>query len=160
MRHHRKNAPTSRPRSTAARSAAPSLPKIAPVFSSQAAGDDAGTGRRNCGRLYGDRPPARQLRLVGFQPKIKGALRGFCTVELLPLGLRIIDCPVLVSRGKAWCALPSKPQIDSEGRLRKDINGKAQYVALVEWASRELRDRFSNAVIELIRARHPGALDD
>jgi hypothetical protein len=108
---------------------------------------------------YGDKPPARQLRLLGFQPKIKGALRGFCTVELLPLGLRIIDCPVLVSRGRAWCALPAKLQVDNTGRQKTDGAGKPLYAAVLQWRNRELGDRFSEAVISAIRRAHPAALD-
>lgn len=108
---------------------------------------------------YGDRPPARQLRLVGFQPKIKGPLRGFCTVELLPLGLQIIDCPVLVSHGRAWCALPGKLQVDSTGRQRTDASGKPLYAAVLQWRNRELSNRFSDAVISAIRRAHPGVLD-
>ena len=110
---------------------------------------------------WGGRPaPEMRLRELAWKPLRKNTLYGFISVLVSPPGMRLLDCPVHVSHGKAWCALPSKPQIDSEGRLRKDISGKAQYVALVEWDSRELRDRFSNAIIELIRARHPGALDD
>ncbi len=42
---------------------------------------------------YGDRPSARQLRLVSWQPFRKGPLRGFATIEL-PIGLRIFDVPI------------------------------------------------------------------
>jgi hypothetical protein len=52
-----------------------------------------------------DRP---RLRLISFKPLTKGALRGFAHVEL-PSGLRITDCPVLISNGKTWATLPSKP---------------------------------------------------
>jgi len=55
---------------------------------------------------YGDKPASRHLRLISRRPLAKGALHGFCTIELLPLGLRSIHCPVLVSDGRAWCALP------------------------------------------------------
>src|SRR5215469_12534868 len=73
---------------------------------------------------YGDKPASRHLRLISRRPLAKGALHGFCTIELLPLGLRSIDCPVLVSDGRAWCALPAKlchpargfaPQVDAAG---------------------------------------------
>jgi hypothetical protein len=108
---------------------------------------------------YGDRPPARQLRLISWRPLARGALCGFCTVELLPLGLRIIDCPVLVSHGRAWCALPAKIQLDNTGRQKTDTAGKPLYAAVLQWRSRELGDRFSAAVISAIRRAHPGALD-
>jgi hypothetical protein len=37
------------------------------------------------------------LRLVSWKPLNKGALRVFGTVEL-PIGLKLIDCPVFVGR--------------------------------------------------------------
>ena len=115
---------------------------------------------------WGQRPnvePARaerpRMRLISWKPITKGSLRGFVAVEL-PIGLKIHDVPVLVSNGKAWAALPSKPQIDKEGKHKTDANGKAAYVPVLEWKNRELNDRFSAAVVEIIRREHPDALDD
>lgn len=36
---------------------------------------------------YGDRPAPQQLRLISWKPIVRGALRGFATIEL-PIGLR------------------------------------------------------------------------
>jgi hypothetical protein len=104
----------------------------------------------------GDSRP--RLRLLSFKAIVKGSLRGFASVEL-PIGLRIADVPVCISNGKAWATLSSKPQIDSEGRHRRDVNGKPAYTAILEWRDKALRDRFSSAVVELVRAQYPGALD-
>jgi hypothetical protein len=86
-------------------------------------------------------------------------LRGFATVEL-PLGLKIIDCPVLVSKGKAWANVPSKPVLDRDGHPKIEGSGKPSYVSVLEWRSRDLANRFSDAVVALVRAAHPGAFDD
>jgi hypothetical protein len=111
--------------------------------------------------LWGPRPQAEprqpKMRLVDFKPIVKGSLRGFATVEL-PIGLKIHDILVLTSHGKIWASLPSKPQIDKNGQHRKDINGKAAYTAILEWRDRDLSDRFSQAVVELVRAAHPDDL--
>ena len=100
----------------------------------------------------------RRMRLVNFRPLVKGALRGFATVQL-PIGLTINDVPVLSSHGKVWASLPAKPQIDSEGRQKRDANGKPAYIAILQWRDRDLADRFSQAVVELVRAAHPEAFD-
>ena len=86
-------------------------------------------------------------------------MRGFATVEL-PLGLKIIDCPVLVSKGKAWANAQSKPVLDREGRQKIAANGKPAYVPVFEWRSRELNERFSKIVVTAIRQMCPGALDE
>jgi hypothetical protein len=95
-------------------------------------------------------PAPRRLKLFEWRPLQKGTLPGFATVEL-PIGLTIKECPVFVSGDREWVNLPAKPQIDREGNQRTDINGKAQYVSILEWRDRDLRDRFSEAVISGIR---------
>jgi hypothetical protein len=108
---------------------------------------------------YGDRPAPRRLRLISWRLHRKGALRGFACVEL-SIGLQIVDCPVLHSNGRTWVGLPGKPQIDSTGRQRTDANGKALYTAVLQWKDQAVRDRFSAAIVELVRARRPGDLED
>ena len=100
----------------------------------------------------------RAITLVAWHPLVKGGLRGFATVEL-PIGLKLIDCPVLVLNGKAWPCLPSKPVLDRDGKHRTDANSKPVHAAILEWRTRDLAERFSAAVVELVQCTHPGALD-
>jgi len=46
-----------------------------------------------------------------------------------------------------------------EGRRKLDINGKPTYVPVFEWRTRELRERFPEAVVALVRQAHPDDLD-
>src|ERR1700704_3627436 len=101
---------------------------------------------------------ASQMRLLSLKPLLKGSLRGFANVEL-PIGLRITDCPVLTSNGKAWATLPSKPVLDRDGK-HVEVNGKRQYAPILEWRDRDLSDRFSELIVGLVRQRHPDALDE
>jgi hypothetical protein len=126
----------------------PHCPPIAPNAATRATWGEPPTAQR-----------PRTIALVAWRPFVKGALRGFATVEL-PIGLEIADCPVLVSNGKAWASLPSKPVLDRDGRQKTDANGRPAYTAILEWRAQELRDRFSDAVVEAIRRLHPEALDD
>ncbi len=103
-----------------------------------------------------DRP---RMRLVSFKPLTKGTLRGFATVEL-PIGLRITDCPVLVGSRGAWACLPSKPILDREGKHVRPDGKKGQYASILEWRDRDLSTRFGQAVVELVRAKHPDLLDE
>ncbi len=101
-----------------------------------------------------DRP---RLRLVAFTPRVQGALRGFATVEL-PIGLKLHDVPILAGEFGPWAAMPSKAALDRD-RRQKTVAGKPLFTPVAEWRSRELADRFSAAVIALVRAAHPDALD-
>ena len=68
------------------------------------------------------------------------------------------NCPVLVSDGRAWCALPAKLRVEKTGRQRTNSDGQPLYAAVLQWRNRKLGDCFSNAVISAIRRAHPGAL--
>jgi hypothetical protein len=100
----------------------------------------------------------RRMQLLVWRALRKGALRGFATVEL-PSGLRLIDCPVCVN-GRAWANLPGQPLLDKDGRQQLDARGKGAYCAVLLWRSRELQDQWSQAVVALVRAAHPGDLDE
>lgn len=114
---------------------------------------------------WGARPDAKpshaverpRLRLVSCKPVVKGALRGFATVEL-PYGLRLIDRPALVGTKGPWVGLPTKTPFDRDGGQRTGADGKPAYSPVLEWSSRDLSDRFSAAVVALVRAAHPEAV--
>jgi hypothetical protein len=101
----------------------------------------------------------QHLTLSAFKPLVKGALRGFATIRL-PIGLIIADVPVYTSHGRTWASLPSKPILDRDGRHVADESGKKQYAPLLQWANRATADRWSAAVIDLVRAAHPDALKE
>jgi hypothetical protein len=107
---------------------------------------------------FGDRP--EQLRLVTWKLYRKGKLRGFSTVTLLSVGLKLIDCPVYISDKGAWAALPQKPEYDRDDRRRVDINGQPVWSIVLEWRNRELADRLSAALVAAVRRAHPRDLED
>jgi hypothetical protein len=107
---------------------------------------------------FGDKPPPRQMRLVSFKLVGKGALIGFANIEL-PNGLKIDDCPVLTSHGKVWATFPAKPQLGKDGR-QIVVDGKKQFAAILAWPDRATADRWSDAVVALVRAKHPEALNE
>jgi hypothetical protein len=62
----------------------------------------------------GDQTAVLEKRLIEFQPLTKGALCGFAIIE-------------------PWASLPSKPQLDKDGRQKIGTNGRAAYVPFLEW---------------------------
>ena len=100
---------------------------------------------------------ARRMTLVEFKPVRKGALRGFCTIRL-PSGLTIADVTICESHGRTWASLPSKPILDRDGR-HVEQDGKKRYQPILQWSDRETADRWSAAVVDLVRQHHPDALD-
>jgi hypothetical protein len=100
--------------------------------------------------------PGPRMTLETFKALRKGALVGFATVRL-PNGLLIGDCPICTSHGKTWASLPSKPILDRDGRHVEE-GGKKKYAPILQWKDRETADRWSVAVVELVREQHPTAL--
>jgi len=101
-----------------------------------------------------------QLTLEKFRAINRNTLRGFADVRV-PVGgtASIVIHNIAVHRKgeRAWVSLPMKPRLTETGEQLRDQAGKATYIALLEWDSRETADRFSAKVIDLIEAKHPGA---
>ena len=85
-------------------------------------------------------------------PKPSSTLLYFCSLHLSPSGLVLRDCTLHEKPdGSRWVGLPGKPQIDAEGRHRKDATtGKALYTPIVEIAGKEERQRFQQAALAAI----------
>jgi hypothetical protein len=99
---------------------------------------------------------------ISVEPTLELARRydAFDTFEgllELPIGLTINDILVLVGKSGPIATLPGKPQINRDGRQKTDVNGKAQYASILKWCDRHLSSRFSETVVELVHAAHPGA---
>jgi hypothetical protein len=43
-----------------------------------------------------------------------------------------------------------------DGKVQTDDRGKGRYTAILEWATKEMQDRFSAAVCAAVEGNHPG----
>jgi hypothetical protein len=98
-----------------------------------------------------------QFIVQSFTSIRRNSLRGFATVRL-PSGMVLSDVGIHYDSGKYWAAVPSKAMISRDGTLIKDVNGKIRYAPIISFASKELRDKFSQAVIAAVESSHPGEL--
>ncbi len=86
-----------------------------------------------------------------FRPMVRNTLQGFFTVKLAPSGLVLRECSLHERDGKRWIGLPSKPQIDAEGRQRKDpTTGKGLWAPIVEIAGKDERAQFQQAALAAV----------
>jgi hypothetical protein len=96
--------------------------------------------------------------LLGWKPLERNSLRGFASIRL-GATLKIHDVAVhRHENGRCWAQLPAKPMLQTDGSVKRNPDGKIQYVPLLEWSDRAASDRFSEAVIAAIEAEHPGAI--
>ena len=91
-----------------------------------------------------------------FKSLSKNRLRGFARVRM-PSGVIFHDVSIHNSNGSWWASPASKPQLNRDGACMRGKDGKIVYTPIVSFASRELRDKFSSAVIEAMRLAHPEA---
>jgi hypothetical protein len=82
---------------------------------------------------------------------VRNTLLGFLTFTLSPSGIVLRECSLHQHpSGRRWVGLPSKPQIDPEGRVRKNPNGKTLYAPVVEIVGKAERERFQTAALAAV----------
>lgn len=96
------------------------------------------------------------IKILDWRPIARGSLLGFARVEFSS-GMVISDATVLTGERGPWASPPSKPMISKDGTVLKGDDGKIRYSPLIEFTSKDIRTRWSDAVIAAMRAAHPEA---
>lgn len=88
------------------------------------------------------RPPlaSGKIKVTAWRPFQKNTLQGFVEFTL-PSGLIIRDCCLHERDAKRWISLPGRPY---------EKNGQTEYVAFLDFTSRERRNEFQSAALEAI----------
>lgn len=88
------------------------------------------------------------MRILEFKTFEKNSLRGFCDVEM-PSGMIIHGITIFEKDGTRWASPPSKAAIGKSGtQIHRD--GKPLYNPIVSFTTKELRDKWSDAVIKAL----------
>jgi hypothetical protein len=86
---------------------------------------------------------------LDFKPVRKNSLLGFATIQMTS-GLILKECTYHSLAGKSWASPPGKPQTDGSGSPMKDEKGKAKYVNIVDFASKDVRDKWSGQAVAAV----------
>ena len=87
----------------------------------------------------------------------RNSLVGFARVRT-PSGTVFHDVGIYQKEGKFWASPPSKPKLNRDGVHMKDAAGKGMWTPVVTFSSKEVRERWSAAVIDAVRISHPEVL--
>jgi hypothetical protein len=98
------------------------------------------------------------IKCESFRPRRTASLRGFCDVLLVETGLHIRDVGLFEKDGRRWVMLPGRPQVNREGHLLKEPDGKVKYATILQF-EREQGDAFTRAVIAAVLEQHPNVFD-
>jgi hypothetical protein len=103
------------------------------------------------------------MKILGWQRLVKNTMRGIIDVEVAVEhghALEIYESIVHVGPKGPWGAFPGKAQIDRHGTVRRNLaTSKVEYARVLKWRDSSDREKFSAAVVKLLLARHPTALD-
>ena len=92
------------------------------------------------------------ITVTAWTPMARNSLVGFANVAL-PSGLILIDVTIHCQHDRIWASPPAKPQVSSGVLVMLD--GKIQYTAVISFADKATRDRWSGA----LRHAFPDTLD-
>jgi hypothetical protein len=99
----------------------------------------------------------RGIVCTALTPRRSNTLRAFISISLQS-GMEMHDLSLHVSGPHAWVSPASKPMLDRNGVAMRDEAGKIKYVPLISFQTKEIRDRFSESVIEAVRLAYPDVL--
>lgn len=98
------------------------------------------------------------LKLLNWRPLPRNNLIGFAKIELAS-GMIVSEVAILKSASGVWASPPGRPMIGPGGVVLKDEDGRVRHSTVIEFTSREIRDLWSAAVVEAVRAAYPGAFE-
>ena len=71
-----------------------------------------------------------KVEIGQFRPMDKGTLKGFFTLMIHPIGLKIIDCRYFIKGESRWFSFPQKEIKHSDGR-------KSEYIPILSFQNKE-----------------------
>jgi hypothetical protein len=100
------------------------------------------------------------VQVENFKPLRSHSLYGFADLVIPEVRLRIKEATIHQSHGRRWIGLPATPQIDREGRARRDDRGKVAYASVIQFVDRDTGDAFSDRAIAALLEAYPRAFDE
>jgi hypothetical protein len=101
--------------------------------------------------------PRPTIRILRWRPftNPSGPVLGLLDVEL-PSGLQILDIRFGIgSRGGAYVMMPAEKMRDRDDRPLLDDRNKPRGRSLVDFRSKDVRERFSDQVVAALRRAQP-----
>jgi len=93
---------------------------------------------------------------TNWRPREQNTLRG--SFDLLEAsGQKLHDCTLHEKGTTRWIALPSRPVLDSDGRVRTGADGKRLYVPSVSIPDPKDRERFQQQALAALLDAYPEA---
>jgi hypothetical protein len=87
---------------------------------------------------------------IEWRPCERNTLRGFAKIKI-PAWSLVIDGVAIHKRDdRQWAQLPSRPQIDKDGTLMREDDGKVKYAKIMEIDDKAKAWAFSDEVVAAV----------
>jgi hypothetical protein len=91
------------------------------------------------------------MKCIAFKPLERGAMLGFADLQM-DSGLVIMDCILFESGARRWCNPPGRPALTTDKKPMLDDAGKLIYSVVIDFATKEVRSKWSAAAVAAIAA--------
>src|SRR5262245_36266553 len=89
-------------------------------------------------------PLETDIICLDWRPCNRNTLRGFAKVKIPAWGLILDGLAVHEKEGRQWAQLPARPQVDKDGNVLREDDGKIRYAKIMEFADKEAGWKFSD----------------
>jgi hypothetical protein len=95
-------------------------------------------------------PLTENIIVLDWRPCERNTLKGFCKIKVPAWGLVIDGVAVHAKEDRKWAQLPARPQVDKDGNVIREDDGKIKYAKILEFDNKRKAWDFSDAVVEAV----------
>jgi hypothetical protein len=95
-------------------------------------------------------PLSEKVICLDWRPCNRNTLRGFAKIKIPAWGLILDGVAVHTKEDKSWAQLPARPQIDKDGNVIREDDGKIRYAKMIEFDDKRKAWEFSDEVVAAV----------
>ena len=100
-----------------------------------------------------------RINCLSFKPYRSGTLRGFASIDVPKMRLRVHSVVLHEKDGRRWAQLPSQPLV-RDGELVRDEAKKLKYSPpVLEFDDQDIARAFSDAIVQAVEVYDARAFD-
>jgi hypothetical protein len=100
--------------------------------------------------------PNEKIVVLEWRPCERNTLRGFAKIKIPAWSLVIDGVAVHARDDRRWAQLPARPQIDKDGAVMREDDGRIKYAKILEIDDKRKSWAFSDEVVAAV-ARKVGS---
>src|SRR5262249_49884427 len=98
-------------------------------------------------------PLAENIIVLDWRPCNRNTLRGFAKIKIPAWGLILDGVAVHEKEGRDWAQLPARPQINKDGDVIREDDGKIRYAKIMEFDDKRKSWDFSDEVVAAVKRK-------